>query len=542
MNLEEQLILIMDLSYAASWIVLAVVILRWLMQKAPKSQRLFMWLFVALRLVSQYYLPSSKLSIVPNLGVVPVNITETKVPGIDTGFQTVNSVLNPIIEKNFTPEPDALVTPMQKFFDVAIVVWFIGVIAMFLYAIISFIILRIKIKEATPLKNNVMICDHIDTAFVLGIIRPKIYIPSNLNGGDMECVIAHEKAHIKRGDHIWKLIGYLLLSIYWFNPVMWLAFNLFCKDIELACDAKVLKRTTDFYKKFYSKALINCSSAKKRIVTCPLAFSENGVESRIKSILNYKKPKVLFALLGVVVCFSMSFVSFSGNSAFVEYQEYNAEISDDAHQFIENVLSEYGTAYYRDEIDPKQVFTEFTVLDVKANNSNITFYIYSEIHSYKFNSGMLELDNRSFFSGVSAITAEYSDGNYEVIEFWYPGDGEVYWEDIHEKFPSYLWNYLMHNAGEIRGALQRKCEIKAQEKLLGKTASECFVESEAAAIEIAKKLCTVDYDEISVEYFGEGWTPKEYEVTFLKNGGSEYGEQSVWITENGIVEHITYWD
>ena len=541
MNLEEQLILIMDLSYAASWIVLAVVILRWLMQKAPKSQRLFMWLFVALRLVSQYYLPSSKLSIVPNLGVVPVNITETKVPGIDTGFQTVNSLLNPIIEKNFTPEPDALVTPMQKFFDVAIVVWFIGVIAMFLYAIISFIILRIKIKEATPLKNNVMICDHIDTAFVLGIIRPKIYIPSNLNGGDMECVIAHEKAHIKRGDHIWKLIGYLLLSIYWFNPVMWLAFNLFCKDIELACDAKVLKRTTDFYKKFYSKALINCSSAKKRIVTCPLAFSENAVESRIKSILNYKKPKVWLALVGVVVCFSMSFVSFSGNSSFVGYQEYKSEITEEQYKFIEKELLERARCS-NDRINIDYYCTAFTVLEVREKNDLTTFYMVSRSNGYAVNNGVVECNHRSVYGGVSAITAEYSDGNYELIEFWYPGDGEVYWEDIHEKFPSYLWNYLMHNEGEIRGTLQTKCEIKAQEKLLKKTASECFVDSEAEAIEIAKKLCTVEYDEISVEYFGEGWTPKEYEVTFLKNGGSEYGEQSVWITENGIVEHITYWD
>ncbi len=541
MNLEEQLILIMDLSYAASWIVLAVVILRWLMQKAPKSQRFFMWLFVALRLVSQYYLPSSKLSIVPNLGVVPVNITETKVPGIDTGFQTVNSVLNPIIEKNFTPEPDALVTPMQKFFDVAIVVWFIGVIAMFLYAIISFIILRIKIKEATPLKNNVMICDHIDTAFVLGIIRPKIYIPSNLNGGDMECVILHEKAHIKRGDHIWKLIGYLLLSIYWFNPVMWLAFNLFCKDIELACDAKVLKRTTDFYKKFYSKALINCSSAKKRIVTCPLAFSENAVASRIKSILNYKKPKVWLALVGVVVCFSMSFVSFSGNSSFVGYQEYKSEITEEQYKFIEKELLERAKCS-NDRINIDYYCTAFTVLEVREKNDLTTFYMVSRSNGYAVNNGVVECNHRSVYGGVSAITAEYSDGNYELIEFWYPGDGEVYWEDIHEKFPSYLWNYLMHNEGEIRGTLQTKCEIKAQEKLLKKTASECFVDSEAEAIEIAKKLCTVEYDEISVEYFGEGWTPKEYEVTFLKNGGSEYGEQSVWITENGIVEHITYWD
>ena len=539
MNLEEQLILIMDLSYAASWIVLAVVILRWLMQKAPKSQRLFMWLFVALRLVSQYYLPSSKLSIVPNLGVVPVNITETKVPGIDTGFQTVNSVLNPIIEKNFTPEPDALVTPMQKFFDVAIVVWFIGVIAMFLYAIISFIILRIKIKEATPLKNNVMICDHIDTAFVLGIIRPKIYIPSNLNGGDMECVILHEKAHIKRGDHIWKLIGYLLLSIYWFNPVMWLAFNLFCKDIELACDAKVLKRTTDFYKKFYSKALINCSSAKKRIVTCPLAFSENAVESRIKSILNYQKPKVLFALLGVVVCFSLSMVSFSVSSAYVDYPEYKSEITEEQYKFIEKELLERAKCS-NDRINIDYYCTAFTVLEVREKNDLTTFYMVSRSNGYAVNNGVVECNHRSVYGGVSAITAEYSDGNYELIEFWYPGDGEVYWEDIHEKFPSYLWNYLMHNEGEIRGTLQTKCEIKAQEKLLKKTASECFVESEAAAIEIAKKLCTVDYDEISVEYFGEGWTPNQYEVIFLKNGGSEYGEQSVWITENGVVHGVYY--
>lgn len=540
MNLEEQLILIMDLSYAASWIVLAVVILRWLMQKAPKSQRLFMWLFVALRLVTYFHFPVSTFSVVPNLGVIPYNITESEVPGIDTGLPVVNSVVNPIIEKNFSPEPNSIVTPMQKFFDVAIVVWFIGVIAMFLYAIISFIILRIKIKEATPLKNNVMICDHIDTAFVLGIIRPKIYIPSNLNGGDMECVIAHEKAHIKRGDHIWKLIGYLLLSIYWFNPVMWLAFNLFCKDIELACDAKVLKRTTDFYKKFYSKALINCSSAKKRIVTCPLAFSENAVESRIKSILNYQKPKVLFALLGVVVCFSLSMVSFSVSSAYVDYPEYKSEITEEQYKFIEKELLERAKCS-NDRINIDYYCTAFTVLEVREKNDLTTFYMVSRSNGYAVNNGVVECNHRSVYGGVNAITAKNNNGDYELVEFWQADEGHYYAKSIMDKFPLYLYNYLTNNRFNS-GKLETECEIKAQEKLLKKTASECFVDSEAEAIEIAKKLCTVEYDEISVEYFGEGWTPKEYEVTFLKNGGSEYGEQSVWITENGIVEHITYWD
>jgi len=537
MDLVTNLIILMNLSFGASWIVFMVLLLRWILKNAPVSQRIFLWLFVGLRLVSGWVLPLSPVSVIPNLKIIPENITKSKVPAIDSGLPVVNSVVNPVIEKNFTPATEDLVTPMQQVMDIAVIVWGVGVIAMLLYALISFGKLRRRIREATTLNGNILICDHIDTPFILGIIRPKIYIPSYIIGTEMEYVITHEKSHIKRGDHIWKLIGYLLLSIYWFNPILWLAFNLFCKDIELACDVKTLKKSTNLYKKQYSAALIECSSSKRKIITCPLAFSENAVESRIKSILNYRKPKLWIASVGAFVCFLMSFVSFSGSSSFAGNYDYQEVIDNEFSLFIENQLLE--RAYYKDN-DEIEWFTEFKVLDIKENDREITAFIYADTMGFKLNNGYVERAQHGWSSGIIAITAIHSKGNYELVEFWQSGEGEMLWKSVKEKFPYYLYNYLLYNSGGISSELVTKLEIEAQEKLSDKTSEECFIDDESEAIEIAKKLCTIKYDEISVEYFSEGWSPKQYEVIFLKNGGSEYGEQSVWITENGVVSGVYY--
>ncbi len=525
--MESSFIYMIDISFAASWVALCVIALRWLMKKAPVSQRLFLWLFVGLRLLSGWYLPSTYFSVVPNLEVIPINIAETEVPAIDTGFKSVNSIVNPIIENNFTPEVGASVNPLQIVVKVAIVIWAIGVVAMLLYALISWLVLYKKIKESTPIKKNIFICDYITTPFVSGLIRPKIYLPSSLDVSDMECVIAHEYSHIKRGDHIWKLIGYLFLCIYWFNPVMWVSFNLFSKDIELACDAKALKKTTNLYRTFYAEKLINFSSKKENVFSCPLAFCETAVESRVKSVLRYKKPKIWFALLGAVVCFSMTFVSFSGNSAFVEHQKYNATVNDELGGFIENILIERSHYFDREKAE---WFAEYTVLDLKENNGNTTVYIYANTQSFKINNGVLEYASSGLSSGIIAITVKYSESGYELVEFWQNDDGEKMWESIRGKLPSYLWNSLMYNADSNN--LRNQCELQAQQKMAGKSKEECFVNNEKEAIEIAKKVCNVEYRDISVEQ--QDWGTNRYIVEFWGEE-TEYPEETIFVSENGVV-------
>ena len=186
-------------------------------------------------------------------------------------------------------------------FAILAVVWLCGIGGMLLYTVISYIRIYQKVRESAPLAENVRLCDRIDSPFILGIVRPKIYLPSDIDAADREFVLAHERAHLKRLDHIWKPLGFLLLSVYWFHPLLWVAYVLLCKDIEYACDEKVIKELGAEQKKNYSTALINCSVSRKMISACPLAFGETGVKGRVKSVLHYKKPAFWIIIASVVI-------------------------------------------------------------------------------------------------------------------------------------------------------------------------------------------------------------------------------------------------
>ncbi len=191
-------------------------------------------------------------------------------------------------------------------FVVAAVIWVSGIGIMLLYTAISYIRIYRRVKESAPLADKVRVCDRIESPFILGVLRPRIYLPSDINTTDREYVIAHEKAHIKRLDHIWKPLGFLLLSVYWFHPLLWVAYIFLCKDIEFACDEKVIKELGAEQKKTYSTALINCSVSRKMLSACPLAFGENGVTGRVKSVLHYKKPAFWVLVVSVLVCVIMA--------------------------------------------------------------------------------------------------------------------------------------------------------------------------------------------------------------------------------------------
>lgn len=532
--LGELFIILLDLSYGATWIAFAVFLLRAVLKKAPVAQRLFLWLFVALRLMLPFYMPFNFISIVPNLTLVPLNITETEVPAVDTGIKAVNSIVNPIIEKNFTPVAGDSVKPMQVVIAVAIVVWLAGAFAMLFYALVSWLVLRSKVKEATPLKENIFICDRIATPFVAGLFKPKIYLPSNLSNSDTECVTAHEKSHVRRGDHLWKLFAYLLLCVYWFNPVMWVVYKSFCKDVELACDAKAIKNTTPLYRKFYAQKLVAFSTKKQNVFACPLAFCETAVESRVKSVLNYKKPKLFFALIGTILCFSMSLVSFSANSAFTKYQNYSATIGDELAVFVEKTLIE--RSHYR-EYEGEKWFADFKVLDVKESNDSTTLYLLATTQSYELNNGVVMTGGSGVIYGETVITVTKDETGYKLVELWTSDDGEALWPSIKEKFPSYLWNYINYNSGTHARELQESCELQAQQWFLGNSAEECFVNNETEAVEIAKKICECPYDDVSVE--DSQWLER-YKVEFLKTN-AEFPVASVWISENGVAS-IHYWD
>lgn len=299
--MEALFLKLFNMSITAAWVVLAVVVLRLLLKKAPKSMICFLWLLVAVRLIFPISI-ESVVSLIPSTETITEESLYSATPVIDSGIGVVNDRINPVISESLAPEIGASVNPMQVIVYAASYIWVIGMVGMLIYAVVSYFRLWIKVKEAVVDGERIWLCDRISTPFILGIIRPRIYIPSWVEKDDKEYVIAHERAHLKRKDHWWKPLGFLLLTVYWFNPVMWLAYVLLCKDIEYACDEKVIEDLGVECKKDYSNALVNCSVSRKSVAMCPLAFGETGVKSRIKSILNYKEPAFWAVTIGIILC------------------------------------------------------------------------------------------------------------------------------------------------------------------------------------------------------------------------------------------------
>lgn len=299
--MDTVFIKLVNMSITAGWLVLAVLILRLLLKSAPKWIRCILWGFVAVRLLIPIF-PTSTFSLIPSANSIPQTILMTHTPSIQTGFSLLDQAVNPFITTSLAPKVGESVNPIQILYTVLLFIWILGIIAILTYALISYIRIYKKIQEGIHLEENIWLCDRISTPFVLGIFHPHIYIPTSVSAKDRNYVIYHEKAHIKRNDHLFKLLGFLLLAIYWINPLLWVAYIFFCRDMELACDEKVLRQFGTQIKKPYSNALINCSVSSKIISACPLTFSETGVKERIKEILHYKKPTLWIILAAILVC------------------------------------------------------------------------------------------------------------------------------------------------------------------------------------------------------------------------------------------------
>ncbi len=299
--MEALFLKIVNLSLTASWLVLAILVFRLLFRKAPKWIYCLMWGLVGLRLILPFSFESI-FSLIPSAEPLPDEILYTAQPAIDSGIHIIDSTVNPILSASLSPTAGASVNPTQVWSFILACLWGIGVAAMLIYTIISYALLRRRVATATKLRNNIKESEAVDSPFVLGIFRPTIYLPYRMNEADREYVIAHEKAHIRRGDHLYKPLGFLLLSFYWFNPLLWVAYILLCRDIEGACDEKVIGTMETEDRRAYSTALLNCSVHRRRIAACPLAFGEVGVKARVKGVMFYKKPTFWLIALSVLAC------------------------------------------------------------------------------------------------------------------------------------------------------------------------------------------------------------------------------------------------
>lgn len=299
---------LLNMSIAASWLALAVMVLRLLLKKAPRWMCVCLWGIVGIRLVLPYSL-SSIFSLVPSTETLPKEILLSPMPQIQSGVSAINNIVNPVLGGSLAPNPGDSVNPMQVLAAVGWNLWLVGMVVMLCYMTISYFRVAHRVRESVRTEENVFESERVESPFLLGVIRPRIYLPLGMEERDREYVLAHERAHLRGGDHIWKLLGFLLLAVNWYNPILWAAYLLLCRDIEFACDERVMKRLGAEAKKPYSEALLHCSTRFSGFAVCPLAFGEIGVKQRIKGILSYKKP-TLWVLLGALLICTVAVVCF----------------------------------------------------------------------------------------------------------------------------------------------------------------------------------------------------------------------------------------
>ncbi len=309
--MEALFLKIVNMSLTAGWMIFAVFLLRLIFCRAPKWIFCLLWGLVAVRLICPFTLEST-LSLIPSSQPLPEDMIYTAQPQVDSGIESIDRIVNPILHDTLASDGMTSANPTQIWSFVVSQLWLLGMVLMMLYAVCSCLWLMWRMKTATLYQKNAEMAashgrrivikqsEYVDSPFVLGFIRPVIYLPYHLEESDLKHVISHETAHIRRKDHWWKPIGFLLLSIHWFNPLIWIAYIFLCRDIEAACDEKVIKEMEKEERKGYSTALLHCSVHRRSIMVCPLAFGEVGVKDRIKHVMNYKRPAFWVIIIAVL--------------------------------------------------------------------------------------------------------------------------------------------------------------------------------------------------------------------------------------------------
>lgn len=436
--MESTFLHLLNMSITAGWLVLAVVVLRLVFRRAPKWIHCLLWVLVAVRLLCPVSV-ESVLSLIPSIETVPVETFLYDVPTIHSGVPVVDAVVNPIISNGFSPNEIDSVNPMQVVSIVAAYVWALGMAAMLLYAVITTLRLRRRVREAAYVRDNVWQCDRIHTPFILGIIRPRIYLPTLLGAEEAKSVIAHEQAHLARRDHWWKPLGFLLLTVYWFNPLLWLGYVLLCRDIEAACDERVVKNMDGEQRKEYSRVLLACSAPRHLVTACPLAFGETGVKSRIQSVLNYKKP-AFWLIITAIVATVVAAVCLLTNP--------KTSISKDMDAFLSEAIIRHNRGEHTGDAYPTEAHTVFGVRKAFGRTTVYGMVLYEEY--YVDESGALQVQSGSHCPTILTVGKD-ADGNDMLLDYWTPRDGADYARDIRDRFPARHQGKAFDTEGYYRG-------------------------------------------------------------------------------------------
>ena len=316
---------VFNASVAASWVVLAVIAARLLLKKAPRWMVCALWALVAVRLLWPGF-PEASFSLIPSSQIISPQSLFDAAPEIDSGVAILDNAINPVYTESLRPALGASVNPLQVWLAVFANLWLLGMLAMGIWAAVSCWRVRRQLRERIVLEGNVYLCDRVESPFIFGLLKPTICLPSNLDEQTRNHVIAHEKAHLARRDHWWKPLGFALLTVNWFNPVMWFSYILLCRDIEMACDERVARSMDAAEKKAYSSALLTCSIRHRYVTACPLAFGEVGVKQRVKSVLHYKKPAFWVILVTAVVIAALAAGALTNPVEKVSELRYNGQL------------------------------------------------------------------------------------------------------------------------------------------------------------------------------------------------------------------------
>ena len=296
---------IINLNLSTVWLILALLILRFVLKKAPKWIHVLLWGFLAFRLLCPFSI-ESKWSLIPSTETLPEQIISGSSFQVQTGIPLIDNSMNNYLGDRYFEDVTVPANHGYHVLSILTVIWIIGMLLLLTYTAISYWHIHQEIAAATWYRDNIFQCKKINSPFVFGIIQPRIFLPLSMETKMTEHVIAHEKTHLSRKDHWWKLLGFLLLIIHWFNPLIWLSFLLLCHDIELACDEKVIQALPNNQRADYAEALLTCSILRHQTPTCPLAFGEIGVKERVNAILHYQKPTFWVFLMTIAACFMVT--------------------------------------------------------------------------------------------------------------------------------------------------------------------------------------------------------------------------------------------
>lgn len=299
--MEAIFLRLVNISIMAGWLILLIIVVRHFLKRVPRWVFCLLWGFVGLRLMFPFSL-ESPFSLIPSAETVPAEILWSKSPALDSGMPAVDNVVNPVLAKTLSPDPLVSVNPVQLVVWAASLLWAFGMAAMLCYLIISYFRIYRRVGTATLLRDNIWQNEFVESPFILGLVRPRIYIPYHMEEKELSWVLAHEMAHLSRRDHFVKPAAFLLLSVYWFHPLVWCAYILLCRDMELACDEKVIRNLNEEQRKSYSLALIGRSGKSHLVTACPFAFGEIGIKERILHMKAYKKPVFWVILAAILIC------------------------------------------------------------------------------------------------------------------------------------------------------------------------------------------------------------------------------------------------